>query len=54
VLKRPVPVHLIYQTAWVDAAGAVQFRDDVYGRDAEMLDAFARRSAAPQRVAAVR
>ncbi|HYH39166.1 MAG TPA: L,D-transpeptidase family protein [Azospirillum sp.] len=53
-VKRPVAVHIVYQTAWVDAAGTVQFREDVYGRDAEMLDAFARRSTALQRVAEVR
>jgi hypothetical protein len=33
----PVPVHLTYQTAFVDDAGKLQFRKDVYGRDARMM-----------------
>jgi len=33
-LREPVPVYLKYQTAWRDAHGELQFRDDVYGRDA--------------------
>jgi murein L,D-transpeptidase YcbB/YkuD len=32
-----IPVHLTYQTAFVDDAGALQLRDDVYGRDARLL-----------------
>jgi murein L,D-transpeptidase YcbB/YkuD len=32
-----VPVHLTYQTAFVDDAGHLQLRDDVYGRDARLL-----------------
>ena len=36
--QRPVWVHLTYQTAFVDADGKLQFRDDVYGRDARMLE----------------
>jgi L,D-transpeptidase YcbB len=33
----PIPVHLTYQTAFVDDAGKLQFRKDIYGRDAAML-----------------
>jgi murein L,D-transpeptidase YcbB/YkuD len=33
----PIPVNLTYQTAFVDDAGALQLRKDVYGRDATML-----------------
>ncbi|MGD0849865.1 L,D-transpeptidase family protein [Bradyrhizobium sp.] len=33
----PIPVNITYQTAFVDDAGKLQFRKDVYGRDANML-----------------
>ena len=32
-LARPVSVHLLYLTAWVDEAGVTQFREDIYQRD---------------------
>src|SRR5579863_5892432 len=32
-----VPVNLTYQTAFVDSAGKLEFRDDIYGRDKAML-----------------
>ncbi len=33
-LDQPVKVYLTYRTAWVDHAGILQFREDIYGRDA--------------------
>jgi murein L,D-transpeptidase YcbB/YkuD len=33
----PIPVNITYQTAFVDDAGKLQTRRDVYGRDAQML-----------------
>jgi L,D-transpeptidase YcbB len=33
----PIPVNITYQTAFVDDAGKLQIRKDVYGRDAIML-----------------
>ena len=35
----PIPVHLTYQTAFVDRAGKLQLREDVYGRDGPVLTA---------------
>ncbi len=38
-LEQPVPVHLIYRTAFTTAKEGLQFRRDVYGRDAAIWDA---------------
>ncbi len=35
-LQKPLPVHIVYRTAWVDAAGALEFRKDVYLRDVDL------------------
>ena len=32
-----IPVHLTYQSAYVDDAGKLVIRDDVYGRDAKLI-----------------
>ncbi len=32
-LERPIPINLVYLTSWVDEAGVLHFRDDVYKRD---------------------
>ena len=38
-LETPVPVHLVYFTAWPDARGRIEYRRDVYGRDARIYEA---------------
>jgi murein L,D-transpeptidase YcbB/YkuD len=38
-LHHPVPVYLLYWTVFVDADGAVNFRDDLYGHDAPIEEA---------------
>jgi murein L,D-transpeptidase YcbB/YkuD len=32
-LKKPVPLHWVYVTAWATPDGVVQFREDIYNRD---------------------
>lgn len=32
-LKEPIPVFITYYTAWVDDAGQLNFREDIYGHD---------------------
>ncbi|MEL6685231.1 MAG: L,D-transpeptidase family protein, partial [Pseudomonadota bacterium] len=45
-LEAPVPVHLIYRTAIAPADGGVEFRRDVYGRDARIWNALSREGVA--------
>ena len=37
LIPRPLNVHFLYLTAWVDQDGTLQFRNDIYGRD-KILD----------------
>jgi hypothetical protein len=34
---KSLPVHLTYQTAFVDENGKLEFREDIYGRDKALL-----------------
>jgi len=38
-LKTKIPVHVTYLTAWVNKDGKVHFRDDVYNRDKNLINA---------------
>jgi murein L,D-transpeptidase YcbB/YkuD len=41
-LKAPVPVHIVYYTAWVDPKGRPNYRRDVYNRDARVFSALSK------------
>ena len=45
-LVDPVPVHLIYRTAYTTAKGRINYRRDIYGRDGRIFDALAREGVA--------
>ena len=38
-LVTPVPVHLVYRTAFTDSRGRMSYRSDIYGRDAKIWEA---------------
>ena len=40
-LAHPLPVYILYWTAFAGAEGTVHFRDDVYGRDERLADVLA-------------
>jgi murein L,D-transpeptidase YcbB/YkuD len=47
-LPQPLDVYIVYVTAWVDKDGSVQFRDDLYGRDADLYEALTQNPAQPR------
>jgi murein L,D-transpeptidase YcbB/YkuD len=46
-LPRPIDVHVVYLTAWVDDEGVLQFRNDIYGLDGLLGDALAGKPVVP-------
>jgi murein L,D-transpeptidase YcbB/YkuD len=46
-LKHPIPVYILYWTAWVDESGLVNFQKDIYGRDEELIRALRLMSSNP-------
>lgn len=49
-LKDPVPVHIVYRTAFTNVTGSLQFRRDVYGRDGAIWDALSQQGVAVRAV----
>ena len=49
-LEQPVPVHIVYRTAFTHVTGALQFRDDIYGRDARIWNALSQEGVAVRAV----
>jgi murein L,D-transpeptidase YcbB/YkuD len=53
-LPRPIPVHILYFTAWVEDDGTLQFRKDVYGHDAKLAAALRQEPLVPLDLPALR
>jgi len=37
-LKEKINIHQLYWTAWMDASGVLQFRQDIYNLDDELYE----------------
>jgi len=39
-LDSPIPVYILYWTVWVNEQGLAHFRNDIYGHDQLLVNAF--------------
>jgi murein L,D-transpeptidase YcbB/YkuD len=46
-LSKPIPIHVLYWTVWVDEDGTIQFRNDIYGRDKPLRKALGEQPPTP-------
>ncbi len=53
-LPRPLPVHILYWTAWTEPDGTVQFRKDIYDHDERLIEALAKEPSVPVDLPAIR
>lgn len=53
-LPEPMPLHMVYHTAWIDDGDRLVFREDVYGLDTMVLEAMAGDAAVGTQLASVR
>jgi murein L,D-transpeptidase YcbB/YkuD len=53
-LPSPMPLYIVYQTAWIDSSGEVAFRDDIYGIDAKVIAALKGRETQREQLASSR
>ncbi|MGK9233181.1 L,D-transpeptidase family protein [Inquilinus limosus] len=53
-LPTPMPLYIVYQTAWIDQTGEVAFRDDIYGIDAKVIAALQARETRREQLASSR
>ena len=49
-LNDPIPVHIVYRTAFTNVIGSLQFRRDIYNRDARIWNALVREGVAVRAV----
>ncbi len=49
-LEQPVPVHIVYRTAFTNVTGSLQFRRDIYNRDSRIWNALSRAGVAVRAV----